>query len=40
MNAAVKITVLRRTLTEGLVGEYTDHQWEPCERLAVVRSRL
>jgi uncharacterized repeat protein (TIGR04076 family) len=33
MNAAVKITVLKRTFTEGLVGEYTDYQWERCERL-------
>ena len=34
MNAAVKITVLRRTQTPDLVGKYTDHQWDPCERLA------
>ena len=33
MNARVRITVLKRTLTEGLVGEHTDYQWEPCERL-------
>ena len=35
MNAAVRITVLKRTLTEGLVGEYTAQPWQPCERLAV-----
>ena len=33
MDAAVKITVLRRTLTEGLVGPYTEAPWAPCERL-------
>lgn len=33
MDAAVKITVLKRTLTEGLVDAYTDAPWEPCERL-------
>ena len=35
MNAAVNITVLQRTLTEGLVGEYTERPWQPCERLRV-----
>lgn len=34
MDAAVKITVLRRTLTEGLVGRYTARPWQHCERLA------
>jgi len=34
MNAAVRIVVLKRTLSDGLVGEYTDYQWEACERLA------
>ncbi len=34
MNAAVKITVLKRTQTPDLVGRYTDHQWDACERLA------
>jgi len=33
MNADIKITVLKRTLTEGLVGTYTDYAWQPCERL-------
>ena len=35
MNAAVKIIVLQRTLTENLVGEYTERPWQPCERLRV-----
>lgn len=34
MDAAVRITVLRRTQTPDLVGKYTDYQWQPCERLA------
>ena len=33
MNAAVKITVLKRLLHEDLLKQYADFIWEPCERL-------
>ena len=33
MNAAVKITVLRRLLHEHLLEENAQCMWEPCERL-------
>jgi len=34
MNAAVKITVLKRLLHEDLLKQHADYVWEPCERLA------